>query len=94
MIFISKKMQCCPTLKGGKNCLSSAPTFFLGNFSYLETKISFQLMHITESPTIYMSSIYKYLVSWNNTEGTGKYKKSCQDDLLNSCYKCYLDEEQ
>ena len=49
-LFLSKKMQCHPTLNGGKNCLSSAPTLLLGNFSDLKTEVSclFLLMHITE----------------------------------------------
>ena len=49
-LFLSKKMQCYPTLNGGKNCLSSALPLKLGKFSYLKTKVSclFQHLHITK----------------------------------------------
>ena len=49
-LFLSEKMQCYPTLNGGKNCLSSAAPLLLGNFSYFMTKVSclFQLMHTTK----------------------------------------------
>ena len=43
-------MQCCPSLNGGKNCLSFTQPVLLGNFKSLKTKVSclFKLTHITE----------------------------------------------
>ena len=48
-LFLSKKMQCCPTLNGGKNCLSSALPLLLGKFSYLKSNSCLLLLlHLTE----------------------------------------------
>ena len=48
-LFVSEKLQCYPTLNGGKICLSSAPPLLLEISSYLKNKVFhlFQLVQLT-----------------------------------------------
>ena len=74
-LFSSEKMQCYPTLNGGKNCLGSTPPSWLGNFGYIKTKVSplFQLMHIT--------------VGKNNLYATDSHTKIFK--TYNNFFHCY-----